>query len=60
MLSQVKSTVQNFGDDELLNDFIFHNYPKSISYFDDNFEKTALYLDLLSNNDKIDKYIKRT
>lgn len=45
---------------DLLNDYIFHNYTKSIAYFDDNFEKTALYLDLLSRNDVINSYIKRT
>jgi hypothetical protein len=60
MLSQVKSQVQQFGDADLLNDFVFHNYCTSVTYFDDNFEKTALYLDLLSKSDNINTYIKRT
>ena len=59
LLSQVKTTVQSFGDPDLLNDFVFHNYPKSIAYFDDDCEKTAEYLDLLSRNDRIMTYVKR-
>lgn len=60
MLNQVKTKVQQFGDVDLLNDFIFHNYGSSVTYFDDDIEKTALYLDLLSRSDNINRYIHRT
>lgn len=60
MLNQVKTKVSQFGDVDLLNDFIFHNYGSSVTYFDDDIEKTALYLDLLSRSDNINKYIHRT
>jgi len=60
MLNKVKRQVQNFGDVDLLNDFIFHNYTNSITYFDDDLEKTALYLDFLSKNDNVNSFIKRS
>jgi hypothetical protein len=31
-----------------------------VAYFDDDFEKTALYLDLMSSNDRVNNYIRRT
>jgi hypothetical protein len=51
LLAKVKSSVSAFGDSDLLNDFIFNNYCNSITYFDDDMEKTSLYLDTLSIND---------
>jgi hypothetical protein len=48
MLFKVRSKVFAFGDTDLLNDFIFNNYNKSITFFDDDMEKTALYLETLS------------
>jgi hypothetical protein len=52
--------VQSFGEPELLNDFMFTNYSNTIAYFDDDLEKTSLYLDILSKNDTINHYIRRT
>jgi hypothetical protein len=48
MLAKVRAKVRDFGDTYLLNDYVFHNYPSSITYFDDDMEKTSLYLDTLS------------
>jgi hypothetical protein len=48
MLAKIRNLVFSFGDSDLLNDFIFSNYSGSITYFDDDMEKTALYLDTLS------------
>ena len=48
------------GDAELMNDYIFHNYSKAVSYFDDDLEKTALFLDQLSLADCVNHYIGRT
>lgn len=48
------------GDAELMNDYIYHNYSKSVSYFDDDMEKTSLFLDQLSQTDCVDHYIRRT
>ena len=50
----------DFGEPELLNEFVFHNYPTSITYFDEDLEKTALYLDTVSSNDNISTFIRRT
>lgn len=60
LLHEVKLQVQSLGDSELLNDFIYQNYNSSINYFDDDMEKTAIFLDTLSRSDCTDKYIKRT
>lgn len=54
----MQSTVQSFGKPDLLNEFVFHNYSQSIAYFDDDLEKTALYLDVVSRNENITSYIK--
>jgi len=48
MLAKIRSLVFDFGSTDLVNDFIFNNYNKSITYFDDDMEKTALYLETLS------------
>ena len=50
----------NFGDPDLLNDFVYQNYNHSITYFDDDLEKTALYLDMLSRNENTTHYIRKT
>lgn len=60
MLAKVKAKVSAFGDTDLLNDFIFNNYSSSITYFDDDMEKTALYLDTLSSGDTFNQYTRRT
>jgi hypothetical protein len=60
MLAKIRNLVFSFGDSDLLNDFIFTNYSGSITYFDDDMEKTALYLDTLSSGDIFTSYIKRT
>ena len=60
LLNEIKSQVMNFGDPDLLNEFVYHNYPTAVSYFDDDMEKTALYLDMLSRNENTSQYIKRT
>lgn len=60
LLNEVKELVFSLGDSELLNDYIFHNYSNSVNYFDDDFEKTAFFLDSLSRADLADKFIKRT
>ena len=60
MLAQIRSKIFAFGDTYLLNDFVFHNYSHSITYFDDDMEKTSLYLDTLSQGDVFNQYINRT
>ena len=60
MLAKIRNLVFSFGDSDLLNDFIFTNYSSSITFFDDDMEKTALYLDTLSSGDIFTSYIKRT
>ena len=45
LLQEVKKLVRNMGDAELMNDYIFHNYSKAVSYFDDDLEKTSAFLD---------------
>jgi hypothetical protein len=50
----------NFGDPDLLNDFVYQNYNHSVTYFDDDLEKTALYLDMLSRNENTTHYIRKT
>lgn len=59
-LNEVKGKVLSFGDPDLLNDFVYHNYSQSVSYFDDDLEKTALYLDFLSKNDNVNHFIRRS
>jgi hypothetical protein len=60
VLKELKEKVFNFGDTELLNEFVYHNYCSSISYFDDDMEKTSLYLDMLSKYDTILHYTRRS
>jgi len=60
MLAKIRNLVFSFGDSDLLNDFIFSNYSGSITYFDDDMEKTALFLDTLSSGDVFNSYVKRT
>lgn len=47
-------------DTELLNDCLYHNYASSVSYFDEDLEKTAFFLDTLSKSDVYDSYTRRT
>lgn len=56
----MKRQVLDFGSAELVNEFVFHNYPSSVAYFDEDLEKTALYLDTLSSNDQVTTYMNRT
>lgn len=60
LLNQIKTRTMNFGDPDLLNEFVYHNYSHSVAYFDDDLEKTALYLDTLSRNENTSHYIKRS
>jgi|LauGreDrversion4_2_1035121.scaffolds.fasta_scaffold358843_1 hypothetical protein len=57
LLAKVKRQVLDFGNSELVNEFVFHNYSRSITYFDEDLEKTALYLDTLSSTDLVNTYI---
>jgi hypothetical protein len=60
LLNHVKRQTMNFGDPQLLNEFVYHNFPTSVSYFDDDLEKTAFYLDLVSKNDNNCHYVRRS
>lgn len=60
LIHEVKEMAFSLGDTELLNDCIYHNYNSAVSYFDDDLEKTAFFLDSLSKADNYEKYIRRT
>lgn len=60
VLKELKEKVFSFGDADLLNEFVYHNYCSSVSYFDDDMEKTSQYLDMLSKYDTILNYTRRT
>lgn len=60
LLRKIKQAVLDFGSADLVNDFVFHNYPSSVAYFDEDLEKTASYLDCLSQNDSAQSYMNRT
>ena len=60
LLSEVKSLSNNLGDNELMNDYIFHNYSRTVNYFDDDFEKTAFFMDMMSLSDVNDAFTHRT
>ncbi len=51
LISDIKSRLQSVGDTELVNDFLFENYNHSVNYFDDDLEKTAFFMDLMSRQD---------
>ena len=48
LLNEIRSKVMSHGDSELINDFVYQNYPNATTYFDDDLEKTAYYLETLS------------
>lgn len=58
---EVRNTVGALGSDTtLLNDALFENYSSSAKYFDMDFEKTASFLDLISQADLADAYVGKT
>ena len=59
LLRKIKQAVLDFGSADIVNDFVFHNYPSSVAYFDEDLEKTASYLDCLSQNDSAQTYMNR-
>ena len=60
MIKEVYDMVKQHGDAALINDFLYNNYASSTSYFDDDLEKTAYFLDSLSSADVQDKFAYRT
>ena len=60
LLKEVKQKVQSMGDHEYLNDYLYHNYNGCVSYFDDDLEKTAYFMDTLSRAELTDTFIRRT
>lgn len=50
LINEVKNIVFSHGDTQLINDFLYNNYANSVSYFDDDLEKTAFFLDTLSRS----------
>lgn len=56
-LKEVKQNCSALGDYQLLNNSLFYNYSHCCSYFDDNMEKTACFVDLLSRCDNMTQFV---
>ena len=46
-----------FGDSQFLNDALYENYLTMTRYYDDDFEKTAAFMDLMSLDEVNENYI---
>ena len=60
-LHEVKACIDSLGGDtRLWNDALYENYLSVSHYFDDRFEKTAFFMDTLSNAVMLDDFAGRT
>ena len=56
-IKEVKDNCSALGDYQLLNNSLYHNFQHCCSYFDDNMEKSACFLDLLSRCDVMSQFV---
>ena len=54
---EVEEAVNAFGDSQFLNDALYENYLTMTRYYDDDFEKTAAFMDLMSLDEVNENYI---
>ena len=57
---EIQKMVFAHGDSQMLNAALFENYLTMTGYYDDDFEKTAAFADLMSLDEVNEAYIGRT
>jgi hypothetical protein len=58
-INDIRETVSSFEGD-ILNAGLFQNYCDTTQYYDDCFEKTAMFLDSISLEDTQDTYVRKS
>jgi len=60
ILTETRNLAASMGDYQLLNDCLYENFSGCTYYFDDNMQKTSLFLDQVSYSAVIKQYSIRT